>query len=79
MRVPTSARERLLEAKILSAQRRGGDKAVGARLSQTNEQSDPRDAGDPRFEARADMLAHMGGDEAVGGFAFGRHRPPLGA
>jgi len=57
----------------------GRDEAVGPRLREPHEQSDARHARDARLETGADLLAHVGGDETIGGLALGRHGAPFGA
>ena len=78
VRVPTSARCRLLEAEIVVAQGRGGHETVRARLAQPHEQAGARDAGDARLENGADLVGQVRCDNPVDGLAFRRHRAPLG-
>ena len=52
---------------------------VGAGVPQAHEQAGAGDAGDAGAKTRADLRGHMGGDQPIHGFAFGRHRATLGA
>lgn len=63
---------------VLVAQARDRNIAVSSRIFEPHEQPRARDARNACREARANAICEMRRDQAVHGFALGRHGAPLG-
>ena len=67
-----------IEARLVGAERAGGDEPLGPGLVEGDEDAEARDAGDTAVELRAQAIGQVGGAIAIQGIALRRLRAPLG-